>query len=157
MASKEPKSFRGWPALVLAVFFIAFIGLRLWQYHWPTAMIKLKGEPLSVLVAKTPKHWYKGLGGRKSLEPHDGMLFIFPEKRRAGIVMRDMEFPIDIIWLSGGTVVDVATNVPIEPEVPETDLRVYYPRTGANGVLELPAGSVEARGIIIGDKVEPAS
>ena len=68
--------------------------------------------------------------------------------------MRGMRFPIDIVWLSDGVVVDIAPSVPIEPGVPEADLRVYYPRLKANTVIELPAGWAEGHGLKIGDELK---
>lgn len=111
----------------------------------------LKGEPLLVQIARTPYHHKKGLGGRESLGKYDGMLFIFQFSGRVGIVMRDMEFPIDIVWLNKGEVVDIAPNVPIEPDVSEEELTRYYPRKNADLALELPGGWMESHDLRIGD------
>jgi hypothetical protein len=136
--------------VILALFALSVVGLKIWQYHWSEINIELKGEPLRVLVARTPYHHQKGLGGRESLGEYDGMLFIFDLPKRAGIVMRDMEFPIDIVWLEKGVVVDIAPN--IQPQdVPEEELAVYYPRKEVNLVLELPAGWAGTHNLRIGD------
>ena len=81
------------------------------------------------------------------------MIFLFPDDDRHGIVMRDMNFPIDIIWLYHGTIVDVAPNVQTE-NVGEEDLVVYYPRDNANVVLELPAGWAKQNDVKIGDALK---
>lgn len=140
--------------VVLGAFVICAIGLFLWQFRWPTATVVLKDTPLEVLVAKTPKHHFQGLGGRERLAPYDGMLFLFPFPRRIGIVMRDMNFPIDIVWLDGAEVVDFVTNVEPEPGVDEEDLTAYYPRAEVDIVLELPAGWADAHGLQIGDRLD---
>lgn len=119
--------------------------------------MELKGQKLYVLAADNIGRQYKGLGGRDSLDGYDGMLFIFGEKKKVGIVMRDMKFPIDIVWLDAGQVVDFAPNVPIEPGVKEQNLKIYYPRVDANLVLELPAGWAEKNGLRIGDEVKVIS
>ncbi len=139
----------------LAILF--FVGsalfLHFWNFRWPTAVLELAGQELEVLVARSPNHQYKGLGGRDSLEPYDGMLFVFSFPRQVGIVMRDMRFPIDIVWIEKGVVVDIAPYVQVEPGVPEGQLRVYRPRVPAKYVLELPAGWAEEYELKIGDRL----
>jgi len=142
--------------IFLVVFVVAFVGLKLWQYHWPEADIVVDGERLHVEVARTDYHKQKGLGGRSSMGDVDGMIFLFDLPGQHGIVMRDMEFPIDIVWVDHGAIVDIAPSVPVEPGVPEGQLRRYIPRIKANVVLELPAGWAEAHELEIGDRVEIA-
>lgn len=139
--------------IIIVVFFASVIGLAIWQQFMPTATLELAGQELYVQVAKYPHHQYKGLGGRDTLEPYDGMLFVYTTQRYHGIVMREMEFPIDIVWLDGDIVVDIAPNVPIEPDASELELRPYRPRVPATNVLELNAGWVEEYGVKIGDRV----
>jgi len=139
--------------IFLLVFLLSAAGLWLWSWRWPTAVIELGGETLEVLVAKSPRHQYRGLGRRDTLSPYDGMLFVFTITHRVGIVMRDMRFPLDIIWLNKGEVVDIAPNVPLEPGRDASELTVYRPRLSANTVLELPAGWVEEHGLKIGDRL----
>ncbi|PIR73965.1 MAG: hypothetical protein COU35_04900 [Candidatus Magasanikbacteria bacterium CG10_big_fil_rev_8_21_14_0_10_47_10] len=143
-------------AILLIALALATIGLKVMQYHWPRAVLELKGERVEVLVAGTPVHWYKGLGGRDRLKNADAMLFVFPYEDRHGFVMRDMRFPIDIIWFQDGRVVDIAPNVPLDPEV-EQDLHVYLPRNVANAALEIPAGWAVAHDLRIGDRLEVIS
>jgi uncharacterized protein len=137
--------------IIIIGFFLSVIFLKAWQFYWPKMDVILKDIDLHVLVAKDSEHMYRGLGGRENLGEYDGMLFIYPDKNTYGIVMRDMMFPIDIVWLDTGEVVDIAPNVSIEPGVIEEDLKVYYPRKKANLILELPAGWVEEKGLKIGD------
>ncbi len=150
----EGKKISGGQWVLLIGFFLSLIILKGWQYYWPSAVVSVGPvEQVSVLVAKTPWHWHRGLGKRDSLEEYDGMLFLFPRSTRQGIIMRDMQFAIDIIWLSGGTVVDIAPFVPVE-DVPEEQLHVYYPRENADMVLETRAGWVKEHGVQIGDRLE---
>lgn len=135
--------------ILLGLVVVAGIFLRFWQWHYSDSDVVLKGQTLHVLLAKTPKQWYKGLGGRENLGEYDGMLFIFPLYDKHAFVMRDMQFPLDMIWLAGGVVVDIAPNVPVFPQD-----RPYLPRVDNNAVLELPAGWVEAHNLQIGDKLE---
>lgn len=140
--------------ITLVIFFLCFVVLQLYKFHWPTADIRIGGEVITVQVAATLYQQKKGLGGREDMGNIDGMLFPFDADGRHGIVMRDMEFPIDIVWLNNGTVVDIAAEAPVEPEATEASLKRYYPRTDANAVLELPAGKAGEYGLKIGDTLE---
>jgi uncharacterized membrane protein (UPF0127 family) len=105
-------------------------------------------------VAATGSTRKNGLSGRQSLGAGEGMLFLFPLADRYPFWMIDMEFPIDIIWIRGRTVVDIAANVP--PPIPGTtvaDLPLYFPRLPADKVLEISAGAAKRAGIKIGDEL----
>ncbi len=141
--------------IFLGVFLASAIGLRLWRsFYIPGAEIYLNGSKLKVLVADNEERKYNGLGGRDDLGAYDGMIFIYTEAGRLGVVMRAMRFPLDIIWLKNGEVVDIAPNILIEPGAPEESLRVYYPRVEANVFLELRAGWTVSHNLKIGDKLE---
>lgn len=140
--------------VVIGVFFLSVIFLWWSQSRFSSTTIELSGVTMEVLVAKTPGQLYKGLSGRESLEPYSGMLFLFPESRRQAMVMRDMRFSLDMVWLERGKVVDIAKNIPLEPNKNEEDLTRYYPRVEANMVIEFPAGWVDRHGLKIGDRLQ---
>lgn len=51
-------------------------------------------------IADTDEKKVLGLGNRDFLWKNSGMLFVFEEKGIYGFWMKDMRFPIDIIWIS---------------------------------------------------------
>ncbi|KKW41775.1 MAG: hypothetical protein UY92_C0014G0100 [Candidatus Magasanikbacteria bacterium GW2011_GWA2_56_11] len=138
--------------ITVGILFAAAAILQLWKWHWPEASVVLSGRELRVQVAKTFYHQHRGLGGREALAPYDGLLFPFGIPSRYAFVMRDMRFPIDIIWFRGGAVVDIAPNVQPENR-PEEQLTRYYPRTEADLALEVPAGWAERHGVKLGDRI----
>ncbi|MBD3311488.1 MAG: hypothetical protein GF349_03260 [Candidatus Magasanikbacteria bacterium] len=154
---KKKRKLTKFQLIILGLFLLSFLIINLLQLRWPEAVIELKGEELEVLVAKTPYHLYKGLGGRESLGDKDAMLFLFRGEEKPIIVMRDMKFSIDIVWIKGNTIVDIAPNVPVEPNVSEGALKKYAPRTEANIVLEIPAGWVDENNLNIGDNIKVIS
>ncbi|MDD2656916.1 MAG: DUF192 domain-containing protein [Patescibacteria group bacterium] len=136
------------------VFIVVAIFLFFWQrFHWPTATVSLKGETLEIMVADSIYRQQKGLGKRDSIEPYDGMVFPFGLLDKHGIVMLDMRFPIDIIWLKKGEVVDFAPTVAIEPGKQEGEYIIYRPRIESDMVLEVPAGWAKEHDLKIGDKM----
>lgn len=134
-----------------ALFIVGGIYLKFREYFLPTAMVKIAGQEIKVELAKTPKTQTKGLSGRRQLAENQGMLFLFPSAQKRSFWMKDMNFPIDIIWLNNGEVVDIAPN--LLPAV-EANPPGYYPRLPVNATLEVIAGFSEKNGLKIGDKIE---
>lgn len=106
-------------------------------------------------LADTPVKQQQGLSGRANLGENEGMLFVFSRKTIPRFWMKDMEFPIDIIWISNNKIVDIHKNVPIPQKgALNTSLPTYQPSTPINYVLELNAGTVENLNIKIGDSAK---
>ena len=106
----------------------------------------------AVELAQSSEERQLGLGNRKNISDNAGMLFVFPERDRHSIWMRNMLFPLDIIWLNSAdtkegslTVVDMRLEVS-----PETYPEAFLPMEDALYVLELPAGSAKKAGIGMG-------
>lgn len=51
-------------------------------------------------IAGTPAARAKGLGGRSCIPADTGMLFVFDRPGTYAFWMKDMKFPIDMIWIS---------------------------------------------------------
>lgn len=101
-------------------------------------------------VVVTEESREKGLGGRPYLEDNTGMFFIFPKPDFYAFWMKDMTFPIDIIWLSAEMkVVDIKERV--EPSTYPN--QSFTPREKALYVLEVSSGDVAASGLKIGDTI----
>ena len=81
------------------------------------------------------------------------MLFLFGSVAPRRFWMKDMLIPIDIIWINENEVVGFAKNVEPEPEVQTGELNIYESPIPVDTVLEVPAGTVEERGIKVGDSV----
>jgi len=94
-------------------------------------------------VAATPLSRIAGLSNYT--EPPTGLLFVHPIQLTHGYVMRDMDFAIDIVFInSDGKVTELYSD--LQPDSSDTYTGV------AKHVLELPAGSVDAYGISVGDE-----
>lgn len=114
----------------------------------PTGRIIL-AERVSVTVelARSPEEKGRGLSGRPDLKPGQGMLFVYDQPQRVGIWMKDMRFPLDIVWIRSGRIVQIEPNAPpLGASGPE---KVYT--ATADLVLEVPAGFTARQGIRVGD------
>lgn len=102
---------------------------------------------LSLLLARTETEQEKGLGDRTGLEDTTGMLFIFPYPDFHLIWMKDMHFPIDIIWLDHNfEIVGLQNNV-----APETYPQTFGAPVKDLYVLEVNAHYVEKNNLKVGD------
>lgn len=117
-----------------------------------TARITLKNIPLMVEVVRDKRLQEKGLSGRPSIAVDNGMLFLFDYPDVHSLWMKNMRFPIDMIWIKDNIVVDIKENVPVPKEgIAEYDLPVYTPKSIADKVLEVNAGFVKYNNIKAGD------
>lgn len=106
-------------------------------------------HPIFIQVVTGGEEQERGLGGLDSLPTDQGMLFSFKESDLYAFWMKDMRFPIDIIWVGANlVVVDIAKDVP-----PGSYPAIFRPRAPALSVLELNAGSAERYGVNIGDRL----
>lgn len=156
MATSEHVSFKRWHLFFLIGIIIISIGVKLYSLHWPTGLVNINGQELRVLVANTDRHLFQGLSNRDSLGDYDGMLFIFNRREQHTMVMRDMRFPLDMIWIDGEVIVDIAPELAPEPGRTETELTLYPGRAPSTMVLEVPAGFVAKYSLKIGDRVTVA-
>ncbi|MHA7839160.1 MAG: DUF192 domain-containing protein [bacterium] len=116
----------------------------------PEAWVEIRGQRIGVEVADEPAEQAKGLGGRDSLDWDRGMIFLYDRPGFYGFWMKGMRFPIDIVWIHEGRIVDLDANVPFEPGGNGPTLR---PSSLVDAVLEVRAGVALARGWRIGDRV----
>jgi uncharacterized membrane protein (UPF0127 family) len=93
---------------------------------------------------------YKGLSFRNKLKEDEGMLFLFENKEIRTFVMRDMNFPIDIIFISDNEIVNFFENC--EPEK-KNNLSLYKSSNPVNFVLEVSRGMIDKCKIKEGDVV----
>jgi len=81
----------------------------------------------------------------------DGMLFVFEEEKRHPFWMKDMHFPIDIIWISGERkVLEITYGVS-----PETYPDIFQPQQPVKYVIEVEAGRAEEINIEEGSVFSP--
>ena len=113
--------------------------------------LEINKVKITAEIAKTPKEVARGLSGRDSLGETNGMLFYLGSRRNATFWMKDMKFPIDIIWIDKGTIVYIVENAPVPTQ---NNIPAYTPDKLATHVLEVNAGFVSEHSIKIGDRLE---
>ena len=96
------------------------------------------GEEIPVEVADNLKKRSLGLGNRISLKKGWGMLFVFEKRNPQRFWMKDMQFPLDIIWLDNHRIVHIIHNA--KPANSRDEPEVMTSPVSVNFVLEIAAG-----------------
>lgn len=102
----------------------------------------------SIDVARSSGDRAQGLSGVESMPKDAGLLFMMGSTGHHSFWMKDMNFPIDIIWFNDDLeVVDITENIS-----PDSYPEVFKPAVPARYVLEINAGLAKLYGITIGEE-----
>ncbi|WKZ29155.1 MAG: DUF192 domain-containing protein [Patescibacteria group bacterium] len=141
-------------AILAGLIVVVALGLRArdaWVARTPVlAELTLRDKTFIVEIADTDAKKERGLGKRDALASDRGMYFPFPSANFWIFWMKDMRFPIDIVWIRDGVVVDIDASVPVPTG---EELETYSPIEPADAVLELNAGVAAELGVVSGDSI----
>lgn len=141
---------KSWLVYLAIIFAIAGGVYGLWLRRNSTDMLRINGHTYGLTVARTVAAQEKGLGGRSSMSTNQGMLFAFNGQAVRCFWMKDMHFPLDMIWLNS----QKQTVYVLQDVAPTTYPDSFCPPELAKYVIELNAGQVRKAGIKLGQTVE---
>jgi uncharacterized membrane protein (UPF0127 family) len=121
-----------------------------------TQPLTVGSAKIFVDVADTPSRWAQGLSGRDPLRDDQGMLFDFHSAQPVTPTfwMKDMKFPLDLVWINNGKIIGITKSVPQpQPGTPDADLPQYHPPAPVTEVLEVRGGWSDEHGVGVGDAV----
>ncbi|MEI6581128.1 MAG: DUF192 domain-containing protein [bacterium] len=144
-------------AIVLAIIFVSVLGSFFENNNYSEKInienikyIKIAGQKIKVDIALSSEVQERGLSGRTSLKEDEGMLFIFKKPSIYRFWMKEMNFPIDMIWISEDLrVVYIKKNA-----TPESYPETFTSTKDAKYVLEVFGLFSEKNNLREGDKVE---
>lgn len=117
------------------------------------AKVSVVGLQLSAEIPTTRELMAKGLAVKNELRDNESMLFVYEEPSRHSFWMKDMRFPIDIIWIdSNGRIVHIEENLepcPLAPICPS-----YAPNADSQYVLETASGFAQRHNIGLGTYIK---
>src|SRR5919109_2881711 len=115
--------------------------------------VTVKGFELNADVPITSELMAKGLAVKNQLKENEAMLFVFEDSAKHPFWMKDMKFPIDIIWLdSDGKVVHIEQN--LQPCISVFICPNYTPNADSQYVLETVAGFAQRYNISMGTDID---
>lgn len=137
--------------IVLIAVFIMSQGnvSNIMNFFGKRATITYQNKKITAIVAQTEKDRQIGLSNRKSLGKNQGMLFIFDKADIYPFWMKNMLFPIDIVFIKDSTIVTIYKNVQ-PPNNSNDNLKLYTPSAPINRVLELQANETDDLGVKVG-------
>jgi hypothetical protein len=118
----------------------------------PSGPLALRTDAGAVVAGRVDQalgFWarFRGLMGRRSLAPDEGLYL--PE---SSIHMFFMRFAIDALFVAAAGAHGRRRVVAVRHRLPPWR-GIVMPVRGAEGVIELPAGSLERAGVQVGDEV----
>lgn len=114
--------------------------------------VVLADQTFQTEIVDSPSLMKKGLSGRSSLCQTCAMVFVFEKEGKYRFWMKDMKFPIDIIWLDKeGKIIYRRENLS-----PDTFPQTFGPEPDESNtlyVIEVPSGTYNKYGLYIGQKI----
>lgn len=139
--------------LILGAAVVIFLLLILLTFIFSrkSTKVTVEGQTFSVKVAKTDKEKQIGLSDTKKLDKNKGMLFVFDNPDYYAFWMKNMKFPIDIIYINGDKVTYVVHDAPAPTD---SNLPIYQPNEKSDKVLEINSGLSKTYDIKAGSPVK---
>lgn len=135
-----------------SVFFlltVVLVATFVWKIQYKDSLV-IGGKTFFIKIADTDEERALGLSGTKNISNREGLLFVFPTDDVYGFWMKDMNFPIDIVWIDKNMkIVHIEKNLS-----PESYPKVFTPDAESRYVLEISAGQAEQLKLKIGDIVK---
>jgi uncharacterized membrane protein (UPF0127 family) len=111
--------------------------------------LKIDDNKFTVSLADTNALRTRGLSNTQNLPQQTGLLFVFEDADIHGFWMKDMNYDIDIIWISTENEVVYIQH----SATPESYPKVFSPNKQALYVLEVNSGEAKKSDIKIGDTI----
>ncbi len=137
--------------IATSIYVYRFYGdeIKSWFIEDDRVVLFIENLAVTVTVADDAAERAQGLSGTPKLADLEGKLFIFDGEGHHRFWMKDMNYPIDIIFISNEfKVVDIVENVP-----PETYPTTYTSKEPARFVLETNAFFARTFNVNVGDQV----
>jgi uncharacterized membrane protein (UPF0127 family) len=113
----------------------------------PRTTLRAGSQAIEAEVARSDAERERGLMGRKSLGPREGMIFVFDRDERLSFWMKNTPLPLSIAFISvEGRVTQIEDMEPFSERIIRSRLSVRY-------ALEMRQGAFAELGVAEGDTV----
>ena len=138
-----PRKYLVFLTVVATVLFA--LGFGIYQRSSSVESLRIADHRFSVEFARTDAERTRGLSGRSSLGAQQSMIFVSSEAYQQCFWMKDMQFPIDMVWLDSQKRITA-----IESNVDPSSYPKSYCHEGQY-VVELATGTATKYGFKTGD------
>lgn len=120
-----------------------------------TVVVTIKDHQFKPTIAKSDKEKEIGLSTKTSIDDNSGMLFIFDKSDYYAFWMKNMKFPVDIIFINKNRIATIHSNVKVPAsDTKDENIPIYKPEEPADKVLEIKAGLSDKYSLKKGDEVK---
>lgn len=138
--------------LLSIIFFLAILRFTKIQPKKSQSQLEVGKCKFNVDLATTEQQKEQGLSGREKMDKLTGMLFIFTTAQPYHFWMKDMNFPLDFVWIKGNKIIDLSYNIP--PPKNNQNIARVFPKESVDKVLEINNGLINECKIEIGNEVK---
>lgn len=131
---------------------LIFVAVCFWVFysaynHYDRVIVG--GKTFLVDTVRSKYAMQVGLSDRDKLLSDNGMLFVFKNPEKHGIWMKNMKFPIDILWIDQNfKIIHMEKSI-----ATSTYPKVFTPNSSDMYVLEISAGQLDVLGVKTDDFV----
>lgn len=136
---------------LIVILVTSYIFLNYQNKKNPLATIN--NHTFNLEIVTSQKDQETGLSKYSNISNDFGMLFPFEKEGNYSFWMKDMKFPIDIIFIRKNKIIKIFNNVPY-PKSDNGELPIYSPGGLSDMVLEINAGLSERYKFKNGDWVD---
>lgn len=144
--------------LVIGGFYLSQKYLKdVFPFPQKTTTAAIRNNKFNLLIAKTDKEKEIGLSEKSSIDKDSGMLFVFDKPDYHKFWMKNMKFPIDILFLNKNHIITIHSKVPAPQDTAlskDENLPIYSPEEPSDMVIEINSGLSETYGFQKGDSVK---
>jgi len=137
--------------LILGILLLFLLIAKIDSLSSFTPSANINGHVFSLYLAKTSRDQEVGLAKFNRIDNNKGMLFIFDKSDYYSFWMKNMKFPIDIIFINQTKIVDIFQNVPVQKN--NNNLPTYTTGEKADKVLEINSGLINDYKIKVGENI----
>ena len=135
--------------ILFLIFVCVFVIGRVFYSKTEKGELVVGGKTFSVEIADNAITLERGLSLHPPIRDDEGMFFIFPKPYNYGFWMKEMLFPLDIVWIDPDFRIIYIEHSLATSTYPQS----FFPNGQALYVLEVNAGQMDALGVKIGDTV----
>lgn len=114
------------------------------------ANIKINNMDITVEIADTPRLKRQGLMFRTHLREKNGMIFLFDKPQKTNFWMKNVNFPLDLVFIYKNKIVKIYNKLPTCKNKP---CPIYPSGVLTDYALELNGGFCQKYGIQVGQKI----
>jgi len=140
--------------VILVIVILKFNLINVFEKRFIPSYAQIGNRRFSLLLARTEKERMTGLSNTNKLQENQAMLFVFEKKEYYSFWMKNVKFPIDILFINDSTIVDMYENVqPALSTMDTAGLPIYRSKKQANYVLEINGGLAKKTNVKVGNKI----